>query len=82
MRGYPVCSIVFPSYSPGLPFALTPVSAGEGLVRLTNAGYDLPKHLDPGSLDLLIGWMSDLPCFELSYPNLDAAARSISGLLS
>lgn len=72
-----VKSIIFPSFSAGTESDLRSLSPGEGLMRLTEAGYDLPQKLDRTSLSVLVDWISDIPCFGLLYGCLDDAVSIV-----
>jgi hypothetical protein len=72
-----VRAIIFPSFRSGDPVRSRPLTPGEGLTRLTEAGYDLPQ-LNRNSLVTLIDWISGVPCLELGYGNLDDAVSMVS----
>jgi len=79
---YPVRSIVFPIYAEKSSVRLRPLSSAEGLSRLAEAGYDLPNRINTDVVEALIKWVSDVPCFELSYSKLDHAVDQILDLMT
>ena len=78
---YRVRAVVLPAYEQEGKTRLLGISPGEGLKRLTQAGYDLPRRLDRRSLTRLIDWISDIPCFELRYGRLDEAVLTLPDVL-
>jgi Coenzyme PQQ synthesis protein D (PqqD) len=74
---YAVRSIVFPVYADGSSTRLRPLSSAEALSRLAEAGYDLPHRINTDIVETLIKWISDVPCFELHYSELDQAVDQI-----
>ena len=53
-----------------------------GLRPLEFAGYDLPHRINADIVETLIKWISDIPCFELHYSELDQAVDQILKLMT
>jgi len=79
---YAVHCIVFPVYVKGSLIRLRPLSSAEGLSRLAEAGYDLPHRINTDIVETLIKWISNIPCFELHYSELDQAVDQILKLMT
>jgi hypothetical protein len=77
---YRAASLVFPVWFSGNTTALRKIGTGEALARLTVSGYDLPNGINRQIVSRLIGWASELPCFELRYDALEDAVRILSDL--
>ena len=81
-QGSPVRALVYPKYTPGHAASLSGISAGDALCRLTEAGYDVEGGLSRESVIALIDWISEHPCYELLFDDLDDAVAAIATLLS
>jgi hypothetical protein len=73
--------ILFPQYVEGGHVQLNPLSAVEGLCRLTSAGYDVPGGLNPISVEHLVEWIAKVPCYEITFDHLDKAVAAARTLL-
>ena len=81
-HSYKARAIVFPQWTPISPSGLHRINSAEGLTRLTASGYDLLDHIDRTTVEVLIRWISSLPCYELQYAETSIAVHDISALLS
>ena len=77
----PTC-IVFPRYREDAGCDLRRIGSGDALMRLTEAGYDLPNRLDRQVVSTLVDWLSATPCYELDYSPLDQAIDAMSAITS
>jgi hypothetical protein len=75
-----VSHVVFPRYREGSAARLTPISAAEGLWRLTEAGYDVQGRLTAAVVEQLIDWIAPIPCFEFRYGELPEAVTTVRRL--
>ncbi len=74
--------IVFPQYESNLQGSvLTQISPADGLCRLTTAGYDLRGSLTAEVVDLMVEWISGIPCYELRFCELDHAVSVLKAHL-
>ena len=80
-NGEPVKAIVFPSYSPEHNSELIPLSTADALVKITDAGYHTSQSLNYGSVTNLIGWMKEIPAYELPVNDLKEAVNLVETLL-
>ena len=80
-NGEPVKAIVFPSYSPEHNSELIPLSTADALVKITDAGYHTNQSLNHGSVANLIGWMKEIPAYELPVNDLKEAVNLVETLL-
>ena len=80
-NGEPVKAIVFPSYSPEHNSELIPLSTADALVKITDAGYHTSQSLNHGSVANLIGWMKEIPAYELPVNDLKEAVNLVETLL-
>ena len=78
---YPLHSLVFPSYQPELPTALTRISPADALCRLAEAGYDMKGGLDTERVKELVDWIAGISCYELQVRDLPEAVSRIAALL-
>jgi hypothetical protein len=69
----PVGWIVFPARARGRAPALERLGAGVALKRLMAGLAPLGAGLTPATLERLIAWIEQVPCFELRYGALDDA---------
>ncbi len=76
--GLPVAAMIFPKYVPGSSAVLRPLPRCEALVRVAEAGYDLPERLDRHAVVKLLEWIGDLRCCELLFDSLDEAVERVS----
>ena len=80
-KGESVKAVIFPNYSPGHETALIPISAADALVKLTDAGYHTNQFLDHNAVTNLIGWIKEIPAYELSINDLREAVDLVETLL-
>lgn len=73
----PSC-VVFPSFRPAARTDSRRITTGDALLRLTEAGYDLPSRMDRHVVSILVDWLSTTPCYELTFCRLDQAVDAIS----
>ena len=79
---YEPTSIVFPKYRTDARCELRQISSGDALMRLTEAGYDLPNCLDRHVVSTLVDWLSATPSYALEYSELDQAIDAMSTIAS
>lgn len=72
--------MVFPRYEPGKPPVCRPASPEESLQRIIEAGSVI-RDLTQAKLRLLTQWVSAIPAFVISYPDLEAATEQVRLLL-
>ena len=63
--------LVFPSYQPEAAPTCTPVSAEQALCRLIESGAGIGNPTQQ-NLEALCRWVSAIPAYALTYPDLDA----------
>ena len=80
-NGEPVKAVVFPSYSPEHNSELIPISTADALVKITDAGYHTNQSLNHESVANLIGWMKEIPAYELPVNDLKEAVNLVETLL-
>ncbi len=80
-NGEPVKAVVFPSYSPEHKSELIPLSTADALIKITDAGYHTNQSLNHGSVANLIGWMKEIPAYELPVNDLKEAVNLVETLL-
>ncbi len=78
----PVGWIVFPCRAEAAPTELVPISRVEALDRLLGECCPLGDALDAASVARLVGWISEIPCFELRFSALAPAAERLRRLAS
>jgi hypothetical protein len=69
--------VVAPAYDPAGDDRLAPLSAGEGLLRLSLSALNFGTHRER-SLSLLAGLAAAGPCHDLRWRDAHAAARSVA----
>jgi hypothetical protein len=80
-NGELVKAIVFPSYSSDHDSKLIPLSTADALVKITDAGYHTKQSLNHESVANLIGWMKEIPAYELPVNDLKEAVNLVETLL-
>ena len=80
-KGESVKAIIFPKYSSDNETALISISAADALVKLTDAGYHTDQLLDHDAVTNLIGWIKEIPTYELSMNDLREAVDIVETLL-
>lgn len=80
-NGEPVKAVVFPSYSPEHNSELIPISTADALVKITDAGYHTNQSLNHESVANLIGWMKEIPAYELPVNDIKEAVNLVETLL-
>lgn len=75
----PVHTLVFPTYSPGSPQTLQPLSPVESL-RLLIEAQSWISH-DPTYAGELVRWISVIPAYSLNYYSLDWAVEELNHLV-
>jgi hypothetical protein len=70
--------IVFPRHEPRISAKMSSLSTAEGFCRLMANCCGLPRRLTQQDVDGMIRWIGDIPCFELTFSDLDVAVRVIS----
>jgi len=80
-NGEPVKAVVFPKYSPDHKSELIPISTADALVKVTDAGYHANQSLSHEAVDSLIGWMKEVPAYELPMNDLKEAVDLVKTLL-
>jgi hypothetical protein len=73
-------ALVFPTYRRAAKTSLRRLRRAEALLRLTEAGYDLPGAVTRSTLTALVDWLGDIECCELHYSDSAEAIAAISGL--
>ena len=76
----PVALVVFPSYSRGAVTTLTRISRAEALIELLRGTFNRDL-LGRDAVGSLAGVVDRSPCYRLSIGAIDAAVRTIDGLL-
>jgi hypothetical protein len=77
-----VAALVFPRYSPDTTCALVPITRSQALLRVSEAGYHLPRgQLDHAWMEATLEWLGTLSCFELNYADLDEAVNAFARVL-
>ncbi len=79
---YSISTIVFPRYAENANTTLRPIERADALLKMTDAGYDLPMTVDTASIDKLIAWLREIDCYELSFSNLDDAVEAVSSVIT
>lgn len=74
--------IIFPGYRKGFNATIRPISQAEGLCRITEAGYDIPGGLTASRVEQMINWITDIPCYEFYYSNLQEAVDALKQFLN
>jgi hypothetical protein len=77
-----VACLVFPKFAQDAELELMRIRPGEALMRLTEAGYDVPRAMDTEIVSGLIDWLSDLPCYTLAFGDLQEAVEALSMVAS
>ncbi len=80
---FPIDVIVFPKFVDGDDTAvLTKISAADGLCQLTDAGYEVRGEMTAPCVKQLVDWITDIPCYEMHFNQLDKAVSTIQTLVS
>lgn len=85
VRGAPhveVSALVFPRYQSHSGTQLASISRADAFLRLTEAGYDLPRAIDHAWMERMVDWISELDCYSLSFDGLNDAVRAVTKLLA
>ncbi len=61
---------------------LTEISAAEELCRLAEAGYEIQDEMTAESVEQLVDWITNIPCYAIRYNQLDDAVSFIQSLVS
>ena len=72
-RSLAVTALVFPTYAPGKKTRLRPIARSEALIRVAQAGYDLPGSLNEDSVRTLVEWFETLSCYDLRFAKFKQA---------
>ncbi len=59
---------------------LRPIRRAEALLKLAEAGYDVPSVISREVVATLVEWIAGLDCYELHYSDLDEAVQRIAGV--
>jgi len=79
----PVDYILFSQFADnGNKAILTEISAAEGLCRLAAAGYEMHGEMAAGNIQQLVDWITDVPCYQMHFNQLDDAVSVIQKLIS
>ena len=70
----PLRAVVFPRYGADQAARLLPVNAVTALCELVEAGLKTVEVADAGHIDSLLDLLETVPCYRLSYAQLDDAA--------
>lgn len=73
-------TLVFPCYQAGATTLLRPIRRAEALLKLAEAGYDVPSVISREVVATLVEWIAGLDCYELHYSDLDEAVQRIAGV--
>jgi hypothetical protein len=80
-RPMAVTHLLFPRFRSQGKVKLNPISPADGLCRIAQAGYDVKGSLTEACLEQLVKWISDIPCYEFHYRNLDEAVSILKEFL-
>jgi hypothetical protein len=72
-------SMVFSTYRLGAPFSTRRLNTLETLLRLQESGFWVEPQRE--SVESFLAWLESLPCYELTYDDVDQAGDFISRLL-
>ncbi len=72
-------ALVFTRYAPGGALSIEPLDTLQALVHLTESGFWVERQRE--SIRAFLAWLESLPCFYVTYGDVDAAAEFISSLL-
>jgi hypothetical protein len=79
----PIDYIVFPQFlKDGNKALLAEISAAEGLCRLAEAGYEMQGEMTAESVKQLVAWITNVPCYEMRFNQLDDAVSVMLSLVS
>jgi hypothetical protein len=80
---FPVDFIVIPKFvNDSNAAGLIKISPADGLCRLTEAGYDIRGEMTATCIKELVDWITDIPCYEMHFNQLDNAVSAIQKLVS
>ena len=72
-------AIVFTRYEPDAALSIQPLSTMEALIRLKESGFWVEHKRE--SIQTFLVWIESLPCYEMTYADVDAARQFILSLL-
>jgi hypothetical protein len=80
---FPIDYIVFPKFvDSGDVAVVTEISAADGLCQLTDAGYDIRGEMTATCIKQLVDWITEVPCYEMHFNQLDKAISAIRTLVT
>ena len=80
-HGHEVSAIVFPQYQAGARPRMTRIGGFLALRALLPSLDPIGQPLNAGSVERLIEWLGDIPCYSLNYDALDDARAALAELL-
>lgn len=72
-----VAAVVFPSYAPGAACACRPLGKVEAAERLFAQCLGVATRLDAGRVGRMVEWLRRVPCHELVFADVSAAADAV-----
>ena len=70
-------SLIFPRYEPNANTTVRNLSRAEALLKITEAGYDIPGQITEQVIAALIEWLDTVERIELCYGDLDDALEKL-----
>lgn len=77
-----VVAIVFPRYVAGMPNTLRALPKPAAFARLLSQCMGVQRPLEARHVTRLVGWIRDLPCYELDFSDLGAATATMVKIAS
>jgi hypothetical protein len=75
-------ALFFPRYRAHAPTLETPLRRAEALVKLAEAGYDVPSQLNGDAVAELLEWLGTVHCRELVYSDSGEAVARVAAALA
>ncbi len=76
-----IAALVFPKFEAGTAASLSEIARSDALLRMTEAGYDQSQTLSRGSVETLVEWLRETPCYELRFDDLGEALAEFDAVL-
>lgn len=75
--------VLLPDYSPATTgVTVEAVSAVDVFQDIIEGGCSIKRPVQPQELQSVVAWLHDMPCYRISYSQLDQAHQGIEGLLN
>lgn len=78
----PLRAIVLPNYQQGAVATLRRINKADTLAAIIEAESLVCRPVSPVTVSALVGWLRDIPCYQLTYDRLDEAIELLQGRLA